>query len=119
MSLIAKRFEKNKPPYTAAEISEEHQIPIRLTKSILYELQDIRLIYEADAGGEEKSREPRYLPGIDINRLSVGTLLSQLDANGAEDFKVDPGHYSAAWQALIEARKEYTEKNSHILLKDL
>ena len=28
MSLIAKRFEKNEPPYTAAEISEEHQIPI-------------------------------------------------------------------------------------------
>jgi membrane protein len=24
MSLIAKRFEKNEPPYTAAEISEEH-----------------------------------------------------------------------------------------------
>lgn len=119
LSSICKRFATGGRPYTAEALSKEHKIPIRLTKSILYELQDIRLIYEADAGGEEKSREPRYLPGIDINRLSVGTLLSQLDANGAEDFKIDPGHYSAAWQALIEARKEYTEKNSHILLKDL
>lgn len=85
----------------------------------MYELQDMRLIYEAGAGGEEKSREPQYLPGIDINQLSVGTLLSQLDANGAEDFKVDPTHYSAAWKTLIDARKEFTEKNSQILLKDL
>ena len=58
-------------------------------------------------------------PGIDIHRLSVGTLLSQLDANGAEDFKIDPGHYSTAWQTLIQARKEFTEKSSEVLLKDL
>lgn len=70
----------------------------------------MRLIYEAGAGGEEKSRDPQYLPGIDIHQLSVGTLLSQLDANGAEDFKIDPGHYSTAWQTLIQARKEFTEK---------
>lgn len=100
-------------------MSKEHKIPIRLTKSILYELQDMRLIYEAGAGGEEKSRDPQYLPGIDIHQLSVGTLLSQLDANGAEDFKIDPGHYSTAWQTLIQARKEFTEKSSEVLLKDL
>ena len=70
----------------------------------------MRLIYEAGAGGEEKSRDPQYLPGIDIHRLSVGTLLSQLDANGAEDFKIDPGHYSTAWQTLIQARKELQKR---------
>lgn len=46
MSLIAKRFERNEPPYTAAEISEEHQIPIRLTNQVLYQLQEIDLIHE-------------------------------------------------------------------------
>ena len=33
-------------PYTAAEISEEHQIPIRLTNQVLYQLQEIELIHE-------------------------------------------------------------------------
>lgn len=119
LSSICKRFATGGRPYTAEALSKEHKIPIRLTKSILYELQDMRLIYETDASGEEKSREPQYVPGIDINQLSVGTLLSQLDANGAEDFKIDPAHYSAAWETLIEARKEFTEKNNQILLKDL
>ena len=67
---------------------------------------------------KKKSCDPQYLPGIDIHRLSVGTLLSQLDANGAEDFKIDPGHYSTAWQTLIQARKEFTEKSSEVLLKE-
>lgn len=119
LSSICKRFATGGRPYTAEALSQEHKIPIRLTKSILYELQDMRLIYETDTAGEEKSREPQYVPGIDINQLSVGTLLSQLDANGAEDFKIDPAHYSAAWKTLIEARKEFTEKNNQILLKDL
>jgi len=119
LSSICKRFATGGRPYTAEALSKEHKIPIRLTKSILYELQDMRLIYETGVGGGEKSHDPQYLPGIDIHQLSVGTLLSQLDANGAEDFKIDPGHYSTAWQTLIQARKEFTEKSSEILLKDL
>ena len=57
MSLIAKRFEKNEPPYTAAEISEEHQIPIRLTNQVLYQLQEIELIHEVVT--DEKKRRDR------------------------------------------------------------
>ena len=44
--LLYTSFEKNEPPYTAAEISEEHQIPIRLTNQVLYQLQEIELIHE-------------------------------------------------------------------------
>ncbi len=46
MSFVAKRFEKNEPPYTAEDISEECQIPIRLTNQTLYELQEINLLHE-------------------------------------------------------------------------
>ena len=69
MSLIAKRFEKNEPPYTAAEISEEHQIPIRLTNQVLYQLQEIELIHEVVT--DEKSEEIGYQPSMDINQLNV------------------------------------------------
>ena len=73
MSLIAKRFEKNEPPYTAAEISEEHQIPIRLTNQVLYQLQEIELIHEVVT--DEKSEEIGYQPSMDINQLNVAILL--------------------------------------------
>ena len=68
MSLIAKRFEKNEPPYTAEDISEECQIPIRLTNQTLYELQEINLLHEVVT--DAKSQDIAYQPSMDINKLT-------------------------------------------------
>lgn len=116
LSAICKSFAEEKTPYSAEEISKQYKIPIRLTKRILYELQDIHLIFETI---EEKKGDVRYLPGIDINKLTVGTLLEKLDSAGSEDFKVDRQQYSDSWKILEHARKEYMYNNSQILLKDL
>lgn len=117
LAAICKRFEQIQVPYTAEELSREHRIPIRLTKRILYELQDMHLIYEAVS--DEKGRDITYIPGVDINRLTVGMLLTQLDMNGSEDFKIDNARYPDSWKVLVKARKEFTEQNNRILLKDL
>ena len=76
MSLIAKRFERNEPPYTAEEISEEHQIPIRLTNQTLYQLQEINLIHEVVT--DQKSEEIAYQPSMDLNQLNVAVVLDRL-----------------------------------------
>ena len=118
MSLIAKRFEKNEPPYTAAEISEEHQIPIRLTNQVLYQLQEIELIHEVVT--DEKSEEIGYQPSMDINQLNVAILLDRLDTYGSENFKIDKDEeFNDEWKVLTESREEYYKKASQVLLKDL
>ena len=117
LSSISKQFAMGKPPYTAEEISKEHKIPIRLTKKILYELQDMHLIYEAI--DEDNRKDIGYLPGIDINRLTVGMLLNKLDSNGSEAFKINRKQYSTSWEILIKSRQEYIYNNNQILLKDL
>lgn len=116
LSAICKRFEKGEPPYTAEEISKENKIPVRLTRTILYQLLDMGLIYETP---EEKKGLVRFVPGMDIHHLSVGALLNKLDSYGAEDFKINHKQYSSYWDALITAREEYTRQNNQILLKDL
>lgn len=116
LSAICKNFAEEKKPYSAEEISKQYKIPIRLTKRILYELQDIHLIYETI---EEKKGDVRYLPGMDINKLTVGLLLEKLDSAGSEDFKVDRRQYSDSWKVLQHARQEYIYNNSQVLLKDL
>ena len=88
-----------------------------MTKNILYELTDIHLIYETF--GEDRDANVRYLPGMDINQLTVGALMERLDSAGAENFKIDKDDYSASWQALIDAKKEYIYQSGRILLKDL
>ena len=117
-SLIAKRFEKNVPPYTAEEISEECQIPIRLTQKTLYELQEINLLHEVVT--DEKSEDISYQPSLDINKLNVALLLDKLDTHGSEDFKIDKDNeFNGQWEALLNAREEYYKNASEILLKDL
>ena len=109
MSLIAKRFKKNEPPYTAAKISEEHQIPIRLTNQVLYQLQEIELIHEVVT--DEKSEEIGYQPSMDINQLNVAILLDRLDTYGSENFKIDKDEeFNDEWKVLTESREEYYKK---------
>lgn len=117
ISSICKRFAVGASAYTAEELSKEHKIPIRLTKKLLYELQDMKLILETSH--DDKSDEIGYTPAIDINVLTVGMLLSRLDSTGSEAFKIDRKHYSSSWDALIKAREEYLYRNNKILLKDL
>lgn len=117
LSSICKRFAVGASAYTAEELSKEHKIPIRLTKKLLYELQDMKLILETNH--DDKSDEIGYTPAIDINVLTVGMLLSRLDSTGSEAFKIDRKHYSSSWNALIKAREEYLYRNNKILLKDL
>lgn len=118
MSLIAKRFEQNKEPYTAELISEENHIPIRLTNQVLYHLQEINLIHEVVT--DEKSTDIAYQPSIDINQLNVGLVLDRMDSYGSENFKIDKeDEFSNEWKVLMESREEYYKKASKMLLKEL
>ena len=117
MSLICKRFQTTQPPYTAESLSDEHMIPIRLTTTILYELQDLHMLHETPV--EDDDEEMAYLPAVDINRMNVAMLLSRLDKAGSEAFKIDRNRYFAAWEALSKAREDYYESTGKILLKDL
>lgn len=117
LSLICKRFQTTEKPYTAESLSEGHKIPIRLTKKILYELQDLNLIYESQVNDSDESVV--YLPSIDINQMNVAMLLSRLDEVGSEAFKIDHVRYNAPWEALTKARKDFYENTGKVLLKDL
>lgn len=116
MSLICKRFQTDTVPYTAETLSDEHKIPIRLTTTILYELQDLHLIHETL---ENEDEEIGYLPAIDINRMNVGMLLNRLDEAGSEAFKIDLSKYNTHWDALTKAKEDYYENTEKVLLKDL
>ena len=118
LSRICKRFENGEIPYTAEEISRENKIPIRLTKDILYELQDLKLIYEG-VREKEKGEDVCYLPGMDINNLSIGVMLNMIDSKGFEDFNIGKDSYPESWNALVKAREDYSSQNNRILLKDL
>ncbi len=118
MSHICKRIEQGGLPYTASELSDEGEIPIRLTNRLLNELEAIGLIY--GISNDTKSEIEHYLPAVAISKLSVGRLLSTLESHGCEDFKIDhTKEFSSQWDAFIGHKEEMYLKTNDILLKDL
>ena len=118
MSLICKRFEEGGEPYTASELSDAGEIPIRLTNRLLDELEVAGLIrgFCSDA----KSETEHFLPAMAISKLSVGRLLSTLESHGCEDFKIDhTKEFGNQWEAFIGHKQEMYAKSNEILLKDL
>lgn len=118
LSAICKKFEAGEEPYTAEDLSRQYNIPIRLTKNILFELQDLQLIYE---GIKEKGsdQDTCYLPGIDTNKMSLGLMLSKLDSKGFENFNINKELHPLAWDAIIITKEQYLNRSNEILLKDL
>lgn len=118
MSLICKRFEQGGQPYTANELSDAGEIPIRLTNRLLDELEEVGLIYGFSS--DAKSEIEHYLPSIDINQISIGRLLSTIESYGCEDFKIDhTKEFGSQWDAFIGHKQEAFVKSNGILLKDL
>jgi membrane protein len=117
-SLIIKRFINGEKPYTADELSDSYKIPLRVTTQILYLLTELNIINEVIIGDDE--RVIHYQPAIDINKISVGYLLSKLDEHGSENFKVDStGLFNREWKAILKTRQDMIATNNKILLKDL
>ena len=117
MSSICKRFAAGERPYTAEEMARLHRIPIRMVKEILYELQDLDLLYPVQE--DEKSGSPFYLPAEDIGRLSVKVVLQRIDNEGSENFKVDhTNQFKKQWEVLVQAKDTYY-RSTEMLLKDL
>lgn len=118
MSLICKRFEEGGKPYTASELSDAGEIPIRLTNRLLNELEVAGLIHGFSS--DSKAETEHFLPAIAISKLSVGHLLSKLEKYGCEDFKIDhTKEFSNQWKAFIDHKEEMYSKTNSILLKNL
>ena len=116
-SVVVKRFESGKRPLTSEEISHLYHIPIKLTGQILYLLVKINILIETATDDE---RVLAYQPAMDINRITVGLLLSRIDRLGSENFKIDQDYlYHDQWESLIHSREEMYKVADHILLKNM
>jgi len=116
LSMVARRFEEGKTPYTALELSSEGHIPIRLTQQAINELMEIELLHEKLTDEDEST----YLPSVDVSQLTVAHVLDARNCKGQENFKVDhEGRFLPQWQALMDAYANGYEQADKVLVKDL
>jgi membrane protein len=116
MTLIVKRFQEEKPPYTADEISIDYKIPIRLTSHILFYLVDLGLINET----RDDDQYPNYQPALDINKITIRYLFNKMDSDGSENFFIDKNvKFRNEWLSILKLREDMYATEGEKLLKDL
>ena len=116
--IVVKRFEREEPPLTVEEISQQNRIPARLARTLVDKLMEANIF---TTGISEDGQSTTYLPAFDINKISVATVLDRLYNLGSENFKVDKNNrFLSIWNVIVEKKeKTFTEATQDILIKDL
>jgi membrane protein len=78
---IARRFEQEEEPASAAELSHELAIPVRLVRKVLFDLVTAGLVVEFQAPGVAESR---FQPARPTEGLTVQAVLEALEHAGRE-----------------------------------
>ena len=118
MTLVCRRFEEGKKPYTALELKLETNIPIRITHDLLENLTRVHLLSEMT--NDEKGTEAVYQPAESTARLSVGMMIDRLEAEGKWKLMPDLQLFkSDELMKAIRQRKDYLQKQRDILFKDI
>lgn len=83
--LIVKNFHNGNSPLTAEQIAHCLQMPIRLVRDILFDLEQSKVICEVKTIEE---KDPAYQPAQDINSLTIKYVLDALEKRGTNEIPV-------------------------------
>ncbi|MCD4770473.1 MAG: YihY/virulence factor BrkB family protein [Bacteroidales bacterium] len=116
-SIIVKRFVSGDPPLSAVGLSKEIQTPIRLSRDILYNLNQAGLVTEINV---EAPRERLYQPATDSSKLNIHFVLSKLENLGSDDVPVMKNvEYKKIEGLIIEFGEKLRKSSVNILVKDI
>jgi membrane protein len=118
VALCVGRFRDRLNPPDEMDIAHELEMPIRLIREVLRDLEKAGVIREVKI--EEHDKKRYYQPAVDINVLSIKTVLDMLDRAGCDQLEMIPGREWSAIKTVMDdfsLMVEHSPKN--ILLKDL
>jgi membrane protein len=114
---LIRNFIGGGPPLTDRNISNQLEIPIRFVNEILFDLVKSRIVSVAET---EKDGERGYQPAVDVNRLSIQSVLEAMEKRGLNAMPFAHAPEFKALSATLETFGQTIEKlPENRLLKDL
>lgn len=115
LSTICKRFmTKGAKPYTATDLSQELNLPLRMVNNTLIMLVD----YQWLARIMNEDADDSFMPAADLSMITVSEVLSQIYNTGKGDLKIDHKKYDPQIQKFRKAVISFGESTKDVLLKD-
>jgi membrane protein len=117
LNIITRRFVNGDVPLSATELAKSIQIPVRISRELLYSLSQSGLITEITV---DQPRERLYQPATDIRKLNLSYVLSNLDNYGTKDV---PVLKNREYNKIVELIKDFgtkiEEAPSNVLVSDI
>lgn len=115
--LLVKNFMNSEKAFTAHEISEKLDIPVRMVRDSIYDLQESGIVSQLVT---DKPKVHAYQPAIDINKLSVNFIVQAIENKGLHSLTLSGSdNFNKINHILDKFNQLIEESNNNILLKDL
>ncbi|MCX7986591.1 MAG: YihY/virulence factor BrkB family protein [Bacteroidales bacterium] len=113
---IVQKFVNQEIPPTAEEISEENQLPARVVRQLLNQLEEVRIVAPTPVSNEAMG----YFPAVDIQKLTVLDVINRLDQLGINNLPIAEGKgIGNITQALDKISEHIYLSNLNMLVKDI
>ena len=114
---IVRNFADNKRPFCSQDISQNLEIPIRLTREIVFNLVNCGLISELKT---EREKEMAYAPAFDISDMSLNKIINSLENYGSDEIPVKRDKvFDTLTQLIDEYKLNFKQHSGNVLLKDI
>lgn len=114
---IVHNFKQDQVPLHSQDLSHRLEMPIRLVRDILFNLDSAGLISELTT---EKDKQMAYQPAFDINEMTVNKVIDALEATGSDNIPVlESDSYTEIKSLLDSYRKSVSLDQKSTLLKDI
>jgi membrane protein len=117
MWMIVKNFINRESPVSSEILSVTLKIPVRLVRDIVQDLNSAGLVSVVVT---TDSKERHFQPGMDVNSLTVGYVISRLDRIGIEQRSVLRNKEMARVNEILTKFEKCVAKSDHnILIRDI
>lgn len=114
---IVQNFTQDNRPYRSKDISQKLELPIRLTREILFNLVNCGLISELTT---ERDKETAYAPAFDISDMSLNRVINSLEEYGSDEIPVKKGKvFDTLTHLISEYKINFEQQSGNVLLKDV
>ena len=118
VQLCARNFVDSAAPWTADQIAQKFDLPIRLLNQVLFELTEAGILAEARL--EQGGKEIGYLPARDVSGMTIAAVNELLDQHGINDLPIVRSEQMNKLESHLQhARTVFADSPDNLLLKDL
>lgn len=82
MQEVAQRYVNNLGPVSSVMIAEELDLPVRMVRDAIYQLQKANLILEVNSDDDDDEKVSYYVPASDVRDTTISSVIRSVESAG-------------------------------------